>query len=255
MRYLSILIVGLFILSCKHKPKPVKDDFGIEKFDTTKRVLPPEEIATARRKHNQPPVPPNPPPPSGRGVILLDFDGDTVRNTSWNYAGDIICSPSNLTLSEQQIILDTVAYHYRTFNVIVTTDENVYNAAPPTKRTRCIITESYQWYGMSGGTSFIGSMKWGDNTPCFVFSTLLNYNTKKIQEAATHEPGHTLGLLHQSQYDSSGIKTSEYNECKGLPYGFIMGFPYANKIQIWGVGYDPYHKIQVDTAIIINALK
>lgn len=249
----AIIVIALF--SCNNKPKPVKDDFGIEKFDTTKRVLPIEEIATKKKQINQPPPPTTPPPPTGAGVLLLDFDGDTVRNTSFNYAGDIICAPANLTTSEMQVIIDTVAYHYRTFNVRVTTDEAVYNAAPPTKRTRCIITETWAWYGQTGGTSMIGSMKWGDNTPCFVFSTLLHYDTKKIQEAATHECGHTMGLLHQSSFDSNGIKTSEYNYTTGLPYGYIMGYPYANKIQTWAVGYNPYHQIQVDTAFIINALR
>src|SRR5689334_10945328 len=100
MKLLLILIIGLFVISCNSsQPKPVKDDFGIEKFDTTKRVLPQEEIAT-KKKPNQPPPPTVPPPPTGVGVILLDFDGDTVRNTSWNYAGDIICAPANLTTSE-----------------------------------------------------------------------------------------------------------------------------------------------------------
>lgn len=257
MKIFYIIIAAVFFISCnnnKPKPKPIRDDFGIEKFDTTKRVLPQEEIATKKNPH-QPPPPSQPPPPTGVGVILLDFDGYTVHGTSWNYAGDIICAPANLTASEIQVILDTVAYHYRTFNVRVTTDESVYNAAPIKKRMRCVLTETYQPFGLSGGTSFIGSFTWGDNTPCFVFTTSLQYITKRIQEAAAHEISHTLGNLHQAQYDSSGIKTSEYNECKGLPYGFIMGFPYADKIQIWGVGYDPYHKIQVDTVNIINALK
>ena len=34
--------------------------------------------------------------PSASAVIFLDFDGHTVANTSWNYAGPIYCGASGM---------------------------------------------------------------------------------------------------------------------------------------------------------------
>ncbi len=122
-----------------------------------------------------------------------------------------------------------------------------------------MITETYQWYGNgAGGVSFIGSFTWG-NTPCFVFSLLLNYNTKMIAEAVSHEAGHTLGLYHQAKYDASGVIISEYNSGQGageIGWAPIMGVGYYQNETIWHNGPNPYGatSYQDDVAIITNAI-
>src|SRR5690349_17883347 len=174
--------------------------------------------------------------PSASAVIFLDFDGQTVANTSWNYNGPIYCGASGFNSSQMTEIFNRVAEDYRPFNVNVTTDSTKYFAAPTNKRMRVILTITSDWYGSAGGVSFIGSFTWGDNTPCFVFTALLNYNTKYIAEAAAHEAGHTLGLRHQSTYDVNCVKTSEYNYGTGsgeIAWAPIMGCGYYKNLSQW----------------------
>jgi hypothetical protein len=74
--------------------------------------------------------------------------------------------------------------------------------------------------------SYVGSFTWGDDTPGWVFSGLLNNNIKYIAEAVSHEAGHTLGLQHQSNYDAECTKTSEYGQGQGtgeISWAPIMG--------------------------------
>ena len=172
-------------------------------------------------------------------VILLDFNGQVVSGTSWNVNGDITCAPANLTDAEISVIFQRIATDYIPFNVIVTTDETVYAKANPYKRIRVIVTESWEWYGKAGGVSFLNSFTWGDNTPCFVFSSLLNYNLKNIAEACSHEAGHTLGLRHQAAYDANGVKLSEYNWGAGsgeIGWAPIMGAGYNQNLTLWHNG-------------------
>lgn len=172
-------------------------------------------------------------------VILLDFNGEYVTNTMWNVSGPITCAPANLNAEEAGVILQRVTTDFTPFNITVTTDEAVYNAANPLKRMRVIITESWEWYGQAGGVSYLNSFTWGSNTPCFVFSSLLGYSVKMIAEACSHEAGHTIGLRHQSVYDAAGVKLSEYNWGQGLGeigWAPIMGASYNENLSLWHYG-------------------
>jgi hypothetical protein len=191
-------------------------------------------------------------------VIYLDFDGQVVSGTNWNAGATFTCAPANLSTSAMTNILNRVANDYSPFNVAITTDEAVYNAAPVTKRMRVIITESWEWFGQAGGTSFRGSFTWGNNTPCFVFSSLLNYNEKNIAEAATHEAGHTLGLRHQATY-SGTVRTSSYNYGIGsgeTSWAPIMGCGYYRNLTLWFKGPSDLSStsIQDEVPIITNVV-
>ena len=182
--------------------------------------------------------------PSASATIFLDFDGQFVNGTSWNSSGPINCAPANLTADQISEIVNRVAEDYRPFNVNITTDSTKYWSAPLYKRIRIILTTTYSWYGSSAaGVSFIGSFSWGDNTPSFVFTSLLNYNTKNVAEAASHEAGHTLGLRHQSSYDANCVKLSEYNFGNGageIGWAPIMGAGYNQNLTLWHNGSNPY---------------
>jgi hypothetical protein len=190
-------------------------------------------------------------------TIFIDFDGQTVVGTSWNGSGPIVCGSANLNTAQMTEIFNRVAEDYRPFNVNVTTDSTKYFLAPPAQRMRVILTTSSSWFGSAGGVSFNDSFTWGDNTPCFVFTALLNYNVKYIAEATSHEIGHTLGLNHQSTYDSSCNKTSEYNAGSGTSGGKfgwapIMGVGYYQNQTLWHYGTNPFGCIymQDDLGII-----
>lgn len=181
--------------------------------------------------------------PSASAVIFLDFDGHSVTGTSWNYNGPIFAQPSTLTNDQITTIYNSVAEDYQPFNINVTTDSTKYWSAPATKRMRVILTVTSSWYGSAGGVAYSGSFTWGDNTPCWVFTGLLNNNVKFISEAAAHEAGHTLGLRHQSAYDAACVKTSEYNYGNGsgeIGWAPIMGVGYYKNFTTWHNGPNPY---------------
>ena len=195
--------------------------------------------------------------PSARATIFLDFDGQYVTGTSWNWSGAIDAQPSGFSVDAITQMFNRVAEDYRIFNLNITTDSTVYKAAPATQRMRVIVTPTYQWYGSAGGIAFVGSFAWGDNTPCWVFSGLLNNNPKYVAEAISHEAGHTLGLQHQSAYTASCAKT-EYNPGNGLgetSWAPIMGVGYYRNLTTWHYGTNTYacNYYQDDLAIISSA--
>lgn len=180
--------------------------------------------------------------PSAGAVIFLDFDGHSVNGTSWNVDGAIHCAGAGLNATQITEVYNRVAEDYRPFNLNITTDSSRYLQAPLDKRMRVIVTTT-NWWGNAGGVSFVGSFTWGDDTPCFVFSQLLNFNTKNVSEAISHEAGHTLGLHHQSTYDQNCVKLSDYNYGQGtgeIGWAPIMGVGYYQNFTLWYNGPNPY---------------
>ncbi len=197
--------------------------------------------------------------PSASAVIFLDFDGHTVANGPWNVSGPIYCGASGLNNTQITEAFNRVAEDYRPFNINITTDSTKYFAAPLTRRMRVIVTVSYEWYGSSGGVAYVGSFTWGDDTPCFVFSSLLSYSTKNVSEASAHEAGHTLGLFHQSLYNGSCVKTAEYNPGTGsgeIGWAPIMGVGYSKNLTLWNNGPNSYGctSMQNDLDVITSAM-
>jgi hypothetical protein len=197
---------------------------------------------------------------TANAVIFLDFDGHYVSGTMWNVSGAFNCNASGLSSDAITEVFNRIAEDYRPFNINVTTSETKYNQAPMTKRMRVVITTSNEWYGTTaGGVAYVNSFTWGDNTPCFVFSALHGYNVKNIAEAASHEAGHTLGLRHQSVYNASCVKTSEYNWGQGsgeIGWAPIMGAGYNQNMTLWNSGPNSIscNNIQSDLTIITNAI-
>ena len=197
--------------------------------------------------------------PTATAVVYLDFDGHIVSGTMWNTNGAFTCNPSGLADAGITEVFNRVAEDFRPFNINVTTSETKYNSAPYNRRIRVLITTSHQWYSTSaGGVAYINSFTWGDNTPCFVFSALHNFNVKNIAEAASHEAGHTFGLRHQSSYNSSCVKISDYNWGQGtgeIGWAPIMGAAYNQNMSLWNSGPNSLgcNSIQSDLSVITNA--
>jgi hypothetical protein len=214
--------------------KPEACSFGITHFNRTRRTAVQETILQKVKITAGPQITAAP-----SATIYLDFDGQDIANTLWNSNGAFTCAPANLYATEIQKIMVRVSEDYSPFNVTVTTDEAVYLATNANRRMRVVITDSWEWYGTVGGIAHYGSFTWGDNTPCFVFSSLMGYNEKYIAEAISHEVGHTLGLQHQASFSSSCAFLSEYNTGSGdgeIGWAPIMGISYYKNVTTWNRG-------------------
>jgi hypothetical protein len=191
-------------------------------------------------------------------VLLIDFDGQQVKNTAWSTA-TLNCPGvpgSLLSNSMKDYIVQSVAEDYSGFPVKVTKSEQDYQAAPATRRMRCIITNNMMdQFGNVGGIAFISSMLWGDNTPCFVFADVMQYNQKYIAGGVAHELGHTFGLQHQSRYSADCVMEEEYHTGFGydaLGWSPIMGISYYQNLITWHNGPTPLgcDQLQNDMEVI-----
>lgn len=177
--------------------------------------------------------------PGAVATVYIDFDGHTVAGTAWNWDSTIRARPAGLSTAVITEAFNRAAEDFRIFNINITTDSNSYKKAPANRRVRIIVTPTYNWYGIAGGVSFVGSFNWGDGTPAWVFSTLLENNPKYIGEAIAHEAGHTLGLQHQSTYDRNCNLVAEYAEGKGTgetSWAPVMGVSYYKNVTTWHIG-------------------
>lgn len=181
---------------------------------------------------------------SALATIYLDFDGEEVLSPMWNNGEPLICQPAGLTNTQIAEIFHRVAEDYRPFEINITTDIDVYNAAPLDKRIQVIITPTSSWFGNAGGVSYLSSFTWGDDTPCFVFCNNLGPNNPKmVAECSSHESGHALGLSHQSRYDEGCQLTAAYHDgCGSGETGWapIMGNSYYKNMSGWSNGPTPY---------------
>jgi hypothetical protein len=177
--------------------------------------------------------------PGAKATIYLDFNGQLIEGTIWNQRGTIHADSANLSSNDIREIFNRIADDYHPFNINITTDSAVFEKAPVMQRTRIIFTPTSRWYGNAAGAACIGSFSWGDDTPGWVFTSLLGDNPKFIAACASHQIGHTLGLQHQSVYDSHCSKIADYNGGAGtLENGWapIMGIGYYKNCTIWQTG-------------------
>jgi hypothetical protein len=182
--------------------------------------------------------------PTANATIFLDFDGYNVNSAYWNNGTPFTCSPAGMTDVQITEVFNRVAEDYRPFNINITTDESKFLAAPLSTRIRIVVTPTSSWYTGVGGVSFIGSFKWGDDTPAFVFSDRLGPNSAKmVAECCSHESGHAVGLSHQSKYDGTCNLTATYNGGNGSgvdSWAPIMGNGYYRNMTGWNNGPTPY---------------
>lgn len=197
-----------------------------------------------------------PPKPTGgsKWVVWIDIDGGGIQSPYWYGGNYFYATPSGLSSQEISNILDSVKNDFLKYPITVTTDSSLFYSVSIYNRQRVVITAFNEWYGAAGGVSYVGSITWGYDVPAFVFSKALKYDQKKIFEATSHEIGHTIGLYHQSKYDTNCNLISEYNSGSGQ-YAPIMGVSYTRQ-GLWWVGPNTFgcNSIQNDTMIIRNVL-
>ena len=213
--------------------------------------------------------------PGAKRTIFLDFDGTTVKDTAWNDQLDVRggehtgWDPGNngrkFSARERRMVQSVwarVAEDYAPFAVDVTTEEprddriNRSNKRDKVFGTRVLITDSRQAHTaicnrQCGGVSFINVFSVAGpahrrHQPAWVFPAGLGNDTKAVAEAATHEAGHTFGLLHD------GALLTDYYEGHGA-WAPIMGAAYFRPITQWSNGaYNLANEHQDDVAIIAS---
>ncbi|HTI98396.1 MAG TPA: LamG-like jellyroll fold domain-containing protein, partial [Dongiaceae bacterium] len=187
--------------------------------------------------------------PGAKGVLLLDFFGGSTP--SWGGVNYVVPSAANnLTIRD---VWKRVAEDYMPFNINVTTDVKVYQAASPLSRQRCCFTDTPV---TAAGVAYEGSWNWDKSTvdtPCWsVYTT-----GKASAEVAAHEPGHTLGLSHEGQETPNGNGTTTHNEyyaghgSGATGWAPIMGAGYYQPVTTWSKGEYQYANNPEDQLNII----
>ncbi|MEO5680108.1 MAG: Ig-like domain repeat protein, partial [Acidimicrobiales bacterium] len=208
--------------------------------------------------------------PGSNHVIYLDFDGHTVANTAWNDAdtgpsfyaeaftldGDPAFSDAEKDVV--QSVWQRMAEDYAIFDVDVTTQDPgqaaITRSSPADQvyGTRALITSTATIAARCacGGVAYIGVFDETDfhdeYQPAFVFARNLGGSAKSLAEAAAHEVGHNVGLVHD------GTTSGAYYGGHGA-WAPIMGSAYGRPISQWSRGeYASANNLEDDLAVIAS---
>jgi len=172
--------------------------------------------------------------PGATAVVLLDFDG---HNTAGSWWGNVIAEPANVTESQITNAWQIVSEDFRPFQLNITTNEAVYQAAPLNRRMRVICTPTNTIAPGTGGIAYVGVFTYGgDLAPCWVFN--IAGDGKIMGETASHEIGHTMGLLHDGR-EIPGHGHEEYYWGHGN-WAPIMGVSFYGSVTQWSKGQYQY---------------
>lgn len=176
--------------------------------------------------------------PGATAVVMLDFDGHDATGSYW---GNIIAQPANVSESDIEEAWRIVSEDFSIYDLNVTTNEAVYQAAPVDRRMRCIITPTTDAAPGWGGVAFVGSFTLGGElAPCWVFNGAWSDGTggKISGETCSHEVGHTVGLWHDGRVFPDGT-AEEYYYGQGN-WAPIMGASFYPPVTHWTKGEYQY---------------
>jgi hypothetical protein len=183
--------------------------------------------------------------PGGTGVVMLDFDGETVSGTTWDGGNTINAAPGNFTAAQIQEIWEMVSEDFRPFTLNITTSDAVFASYPRSSRIKCVFTPTNYFNLNAGGVAHLGSFRENtdSNKPCWVFET-----GRAAGIAASHEIGHTLGLSHDGR--TSPSEEYYYGQGNWAP---TMGVGYYKPIVQWSKGeYANPSNTEDDVSIIAS---
>jgi hypothetical protein len=183
--------------------------------------------------------------PTSTYVIYCDFDGESVTHPKWNNGQTIDAKPHARADDAAFVtkVWARVAEDFASFDINVTTDRAIFDAAAVSRRAHCVITPTNTAAPGSGGVAYLNTF--GDDVPCWAFNASEDYCAGTI----SHEIGHMLGLSHDGTtegveyYDGHGSGASEWSP--------IMGGAEKNVTQ-WSKGEYPKANNQEDDLNIIT---
>ncbi len=178
--------------------------------------------------------------PGAIATVYLDFDGEVVSGTSWAGGATINAEASGFSNNKITEIWRIMAEDFRPFNINITTNRSLFDAAPQNRRMMCIFTPTTTAAPNSGGVAYLYSFSANNDDPCWVY----NSGTRSAGETGSHEVGHTLGLSHD------GAPGTTYYSGHG-EWSPIMGWSASKPIGHWSKGeYDNANQTQDDLSII-----
>lgn len=254
-----LFIAAVFIISCNNTKTDKTVDAGPNKNskDSVMRCnlgdsLQPIKVRLNASSSYKPPVLMH--GVANKRVVLINFNGYKLHGTMWNQTNDTMSIlQSGFTTQQQKQIIDTVKKLFKKFNVLITNYEPSYNKAGIYSRQIIVVTQGWEYfadtYGKSAGVSFVGTFTWGNETPAFVFPSLIGMNISHTARAIAHEIGHTLGLQHQATWTDQCAPVTYYRK------GAIMGYFYGSSTWVDGSTSFGCNYKQSDTAIIKATLK
>jgi hypothetical protein len=163
--------------------------------------------------------------PDSEYVIYLDFDGEDVVGTPWLGGALIEADPHERATDDAWITLvwERVSEDFAPFDINVTTDRAVYDAADVTKRLHTVFTPTDDVARDTGGVAHL----WSFRNASPVIWVFLD-GEYACATAASHEAGHAFSLTHD------GDATAEYYGGHNTDYApgwaAIMGAAYFGEI-------------------------
>lgn len=193
--------------------------------------------------------------PGNPRVIYLDFDGELVSGTAWNGGDTINALPARMTAAQIRETWERVVQCFEIFDVNVTTNRAVYDAAPDTSKTHSIISSTNDAAPSAGGVAWLDSFANPD--PAYKINWTFNdEDPRDCTTIITHEVGHTLALNHDGRTATSTEPREEYYEGHGngtTGWGPIMGAAYGRELMHWNNGDYPRANNPEDDLAIISA--
>ncbi len=203
-------------------------------------------------------------------LLFLDFDGAVIRKGNANAMGimsPIIrfstanCPPPALTEQQKHDIVKLVKDDYSPFNIMVTTDQAIFDTyAPASYKQICIITTNPFVAGfpsnVGGVAPFAGLGTRLPFNPCFVFANGYGGDVSAVAAVISHEVAHTMGLGHQHRFNEECGYIAEYHPGFGtgaVSFVPIMGLSDLRRITNWWAQscYSPvFGQVQHDFALL-----
>ena len=192
--------------------------------------------------------------PGASKVIYLDFNGHTTTGTTWNSSYvDPILTPaysfegdssfSDAELERIQKIWERIGEDYLPFDVDVTTEdpgvEALRNSGSGDSQwgIRVVIGGDGTWSGGARRRRIHRFLHLEFRHPLLrLLEQLVQGGEKATAEAASHEAGHTVGLLHDG---TSAVGYYEGHGSGATGWAPIMGVGYYRELVQWSKGEYP----------------